>query len=125
MWPNWLMVAFTHRSTSAGLLMSPAIGTIVRPVCDGDLRGGLLQRLGGPGRDHDVDALAREILGDLAADALARAGDERHLPVQLQVHRCSFRRPVADQAQSRRAATQRLPASAGWYTKYHDSGMCA
>ena len=34
MCPNRSSVAFTDRSTSAETLMSPAIGTIVRPVSD-------------------------------------------------------------------------------------------
>src|SRR5262249_23774102 len=37
-------------------------------------------------RDADVDALPRELARDRLADAAAPAGDDRALPVQLEVH---------------------------------------
>ena len=71
----------------------------------GDLLGGCRQWLPGPGGDDDIGPLAGELLGHRAADPLARAGDEGHLPGQLQVHRNPFR-PLPD--------GQALPPVTGW-----------
>src|SRR6266487_2361589 len=100
----------------------------------GDLLGGRRQGLCGPGGDDDIGLLAREMLGHRAADSLARAGDEGHLPGQLQIHRHPFRPlpdrqvrpPLPDRQLRRRIRTRRRrwppwppPGLRGWYTKYH------
>src|SRR6185437_2732497 len=36
--------------------------------------------------EHEAAPLGREPFGDAAADAAARAGDERNFPAQLQIH---------------------------------------
>jgi transposase len=50
----------------------------------GDALGHLVRRLLLEVADHDGSARAREHLGDAAADAGARAGDERHLTVEAE-----------------------------------------
>ena len=50
-------------------------------------RGGRLGQLGGVARgDDDIDAFERELPGDGAADALASAGYQRALALELQIH---------------------------------------
>src|SRR5207244_12688325 len=51
-----------------------------------DLVRGLPQALGVARDESDIAALARQLLGDGAADAQARAGDERALALKMQVH---------------------------------------
>ena len=51
-----------------------------------DLGGGGFQHVLAARADRDIDALLGEREGDALADALAAAGDERGLAVELQVH---------------------------------------
>ena len=65
---------------------SPGDGHDLAVVGGADLGCRLPQALGIARHEHDVAALARQLLGDGAADAEARAGDERALALQMQVH---------------------------------------
>ena len=58
-----------------------------------DVRGGPLQVLGAPGRHGHVRARAGQGQGDLAADALAAAGDHGDLPLEAHIHLRSISGP--------------------------------
>ena len=111
-----------HGPLDIGLetLMSPARARTGSAGHGGDLLGGFFQRLRRSRGDHDIGALSGEMLGDLPAYALARAGDEGHLPVQLQIHRVLLP-PVTGWAGMVHGGGQRWPPPglAGWYIKYH------
>jgi hypothetical protein len=93
------------------VLFDRTLDQLRRPFCRGQVNGHggdalePVESTGGPRAGDDMRALGRQRLGDGEADALARAGDHRHLAVEIEVHRdVSLRGTCTAGIPARRAA---------------------
>src|SRR6266850_353676 len=96
--PKRATVASTICRTSSGRVRSPAVANTSAPVAPASSRAA-----------SSSDALLREPARDRLADALAASGDQRHAPLQAEIHRRhSFNRRGIYAGKSIRVITDRL-----------------